>query len=115
MHDFGLEGNQLECIKAADGRSLQHYGQRQVEAWSYDEYGNSVNLTMNFRVLNVRKPLFSVSKLVHPGCLVTFDDEGGWISRNGHRIRFNKIGDMFGVRLYVDQNVLGGELRQAVR
>ena len=59
------------------------------------------NLQITFQVLNVERPLISVGKLAKDGCEINFDGTGGFIHHKGRSLRFERVGDMFGIRVRV--------------
>ena len=62
------------------------------------------NLQITFQVLNVERPLISVGKLAKDGCEINFDGTGGFIHHKERSLRFERVGDMFGIRVRVLRN-----------
>ena len=85
-------------IRAANGSTMQHLGVRTVRMQTVC---NRQNLQITFQVLNVERPLISVGKLAEDGCEIIFDGTGGFIHHEGRRLRFERVGDMFGIRVRV--------------
>ena len=85
-------------IRAANGSSMQHLGVRTVRMQTVCDHQN---LQITFQVLNVERPLISVGKLAKDGCEINFDGTGGFIHHKGRSLRFERVGDMFGIRVRV--------------
>ena len=97
-------------IRAANGSTMQHLGVRTVRMQTICD---RQNLQITFQVLNVERPLISVGKLAKDGCEIIFDGTGGFIHHEGRRLRFERVGDMFGIRSRVlgnsgDSNFVSG-------
>ena len=89
------ERNRGEILKAANGRVLKRYGQKTVSFEtdaSNGEATGSISGRAVFQVLDVKKPIFSVSELCDKGHRVIFEKEGGTIERldDGRRIYFHR-------------------------
>ena len=85
-------------IRAANGSSMQHLGIRTVRMQTVCDHQN---LQITFQVLNVERPLISVGKLAKDGCEINFDGTGGFIHHKGRSLRFERVEDMFGIRVRV--------------
>ena len=77
---------------------MQHLGVRTVRMQTVCDHQN---LQITFQVLNVERPLISVGKLAKDGCEINFDGTGGFIHHKGRSLRFERVGDMFGIRVRV--------------
>ena len=77
---------------------MQHVGVRTVRLQTVCDHQN---LQITFQVLNVERPLISVGKLAKDGCEINFDGTGGFIHHKGRSLRFERVGDMFGIRVRV--------------
>ena len=91
-------------IRAANGSSMQHLGVRTVRMQTVCDHQN---LQITLLVLNVERPLISVGKLAKDGCEINFDGTGGFIHHKGRSLRFERVGDMFWIRVRVLGNFGG--------
>ena len=101
MADVPLDVATAMNVKAADGRELKSYGRRKVTLQVITTEDLKLPVEATFNVLNVQKPLLSVSRLVKQGFKVNFMENGGYLEKQGHSVYFHKVGDMFGLPVKV--------------
>ena len=78
----------------------------QCNTWEFEQFEcrtvcDHQNLQLTFQVLNVDRPLISVGKLAKDGFEINFDGTGDFIHHKGRSLRFERVGDMFGIRVRV--------------
>jgi hypothetical protein len=87
------------CFRSIDGGKIAHLGERNVKFEVEDECGKSLMASMRFEVAGVQRAVVSVGGLVAKGFDVSFDGNGGWISKDGRRVPLIKRGNRYFLRV----------------
>ena len=64
-------------LKAAHGRKIENYGQKDVRLVAEDGDGNDAHVTLRYQATNVHKPIKSVFETTQFGNLAIFYHDGG--------------------------------------
>ena len=86
-----VQGRGAMAALAADGRGLLVQGEKRVEFFLQD--GQPIEVA--FKVMNVKKPILSVSRLHEHGVDVHFTETGAYLERQGRRCPLQEVGNLF--------------------
>jgi len=98
-------------VRAANGKELQHFGRKMIDFLVLP--GRS-RIRIDFQVVDIRRALISVGKLVENDYTVEFGKNGGKVRRLGKTVNFTREGTMFklqAVWLKPEEECLSGVAR----
>ena len=90
-HSPIAQGRGAMAAMAADGRGLQVQGEKRVEFFLQ----NGQPIEVAFEVMNVKKPILSVSRFHEHGVGDHFTETGAYLERQGKRCPLQEVGNLF--------------------
>ena len=96
---LGCEKNYDVQIRAANGQTVVHFGQRTIPLLG----ANNFPVTVKFEVADVVRPILSVHKLVTRGYDVVFGSNGCYIAKGDMKLRLETHGSAHYLRLQAGQ------------